>query len=110
MRVGAVEVSQAILVAPVNGNINKTGQSQAVEDLALSSGQIMQMVDDMQNYINKMNISLEFSTYGDRGDKIAVTVADKETGEVIREIPPKEIRELYIKMSEVAGIIFNKEA
>jgi uncharacterized FlaG/YvyC family protein len=56
-----------------------------------------------------MNVSLQFYTYGENGENIAVVVADKETGEVIREIPSKEIQNLYAKMSELAGMIFNRQ-
>lgn len=67
------------------------------------------VVAKMQEQIDSMNVSLQYSTYGDRGENIAVTVVNKDTGEVIREIPPKEIRDLYAKMSELAGMIFNRQ-
>jgi len=63
----------------------------------------------MQDQIDSMNVSLSFSTYGENGERIAVVVADKETGEVIREIPPKEIQNLHAKMSELVGFIFNRD-
>jgi len=71
--------------------------------------QLSQVVREMQNQISQANVSLEFSTYGAKGDRIAVVVADKETGEVIREIPAKEIQNLYNKMTELAGMIFNRQ-
>lgn len=112
MQISSVDVSQGVLVAPVGEMLNKLAgpeQSQAVEAIASNSMQMSQMVTDMQNYIKKMNTSLEFSTYGEHGEKIAIIVTDKDTGEVIREIPPKEIQDLYVKMSEVSGMIFNKK-
>jgi flagellar protein FlaG len=113
MQVGSVETTKNPLIAPANASSH--GQEHAapvreVEASTPSRALISQMVDDMQNYIKQMNVSLQFSTYGAHGEKIAVTVADKETGEVIREIPSEELRDLYVKMSEVAGIIFNREA
>jgi len=72
--------------------------------------EVKQMVVEMQDQIDRMNVSLEFSTYGDSGEKISVVVTDKETGEVIREIPSKEIQDLYTKMTELTGMIFNGRA
>ena len=69
-----------------------------------------QMVQEMQSQIDSMNVSLEFSTYGENGEKIAVIVADKNSGEVIREIPSRELQNLYAKMREITGIIFNMQA
>jgi uncharacterized FlaG/YvyC family protein len=114
MQVGSVEAGQAIFVAPANGSGNKeedhTDHVRETEAVALNNGQASQMVDAMKSCIEQMNVSIQFSTYGDHGEKMAITVVNKETGEVIREIPPKEIRNLYAKMTEIAGIIFNKEA
>jgi uncharacterized FlaG/YvyC family protein len=36
-----------------------------------------------------------FSTYGSRNERIAVVVKNKDTGEVIREIPSKEMQKLH---------------
>ncbi|HRR41020.1 MAG TPA: flagellar protein FlaG [Syntrophales bacterium] len=68
------------------------------------------MVAEMQARIDQMNISLTFSTYGKNKDRIAIVLSNKETGEVIREIPPEEIQKLYAKLSELVGLIFNDTA
>ncbi len=54
-----------------------------------------------------MNVSLQYSVYGAKDDKIAVKVVDRDTGKVIREIPAKEIQALQDKMSELVGMIFD---
>jgi flagellar protein FlaG len=113
MQVGSVEAGQAIFVTPINGSGNKENHADHIREtdaVALNKEQVLQMVDDMKICIKRMNVSIQFSTYGDHGEKMAITVANKETGEVIREIPPKEIRNLYARMTELAGIIFDKEA
>lgn len=69
--------------------------------------QLEQMVSDMQYQLDSMNISLRYSLYGENNQNIAVKVINKETGEVIREIPPKEMQALQSKMSELVGMIFN---
>ena len=76
---------------------------------AANQQEIKQVVAKMQEQIDSMNISLQYTTYGDHGEKIAIAVVNKETGELIREIPPKELRNLYAKMNELAGMIFNRE-
>lgn len=76
---------------------------------ATKQQEIKQVVAKMQEQIDSMNISLQYSTYGADDEKIAIAVVNKETGELIREIPPKELRSLYTKMTELAGMIFNRE-
>lgn len=103
---------QAAIAMPQQG-LSTEGRTQPdqVENLRTAENERMkQMVQEMQIHIDSMNVSLEFSTYGDNGNKIAVIVSDKDTGEVIREIPSKELRNLYAKMREINGIIFNTQA
>ena len=74
-----------------------------------STGQVQQMVADMQSQLDSMNVSLRYSLYGAHDKNIAVKVVNKDTGEVIREIPPKEMQALQSKMSELVGMIFNEK-
>jgi uncharacterized FlaG/YvyC family protein len=77
---------------------------------AISGEQARQMVAEIESQLARMNVSLEFSHYGGHREKIAVVVADKATGEVIREIPSREIQNLYSSINDLVGIIFNRQA
>ena len=79
-------------------------------ETAISAARVKQMAAEIQSQIERMNVSLEFTTYGNHGDKLAVVIADKVTGEVIREIPSRELQELYTKMDELSGMLFNRQA
>ena len=45
----------------------------------------------------------------DNKSREIIHVYDNETGDLIRQIPPKEMIELVDKLEEVAGIIFNNK-
>lgn len=64
-------------------------------------------VAQMNNYVEKFTTKIGFSFDSER-EKFAIVVTDKETGEVIRQIPAKEVMELNKKMEEIAGIIFDE--
>ena len=70
---------------------------------------LIRMVEEIRVQLESVSVSLEFTTYGEHGEKIAVVVTNKESGEVIREIPSEELQSLYSKMREVNGIIFNTQ-
>jgi uncharacterized FlaG/YvyC family protein len=72
-----------------------------------SPPQVKQMVAEMQSHLDSMNISLQYRLYGEHDEKISVKVVNRGTGEVIREIPPKEMQSLQAKMGELVGMIFN---
>jgi len=113
VNISGVSMSGTMAAAPVDPAAPKQNPSprgQAAQDAAANSTQVKQMVDEMQSQINSMNVSLQFTPYGKHDEKIAIVVANKDTGKVIREIPPKELQHLYAKMSELAGMILNKNA
>lgn len=74
-----------------------------------TNAQIQKIVSQMQSKVDSMNISLQYSMYGENDNKVSVKVINKETGDLIREIPPKEIQELQKKIGELVGMIFNKK-
>ena len=115
MNISAVDTSGAMTGASVivNASGNTMGSSQPAQnaggDATVSTAQLKQMVADMQGQLDSMNISLQYTLYGKHDQKVAVKVVNKETGAVIREIPPKEMQALQEKMSELVGMIFNEK-
>ena len=80
----------------------------AAQDKPLNSREIEDLIDETQNFLDEMNVSLKFSTYGKNDERTAITVTEKETGKLIREIPPEELQQLYMKMHELVGMLFNR--
>jgi flagellar protein FlaG len=76
---------------------------------SVSPAELKQTVEHMQGQLDSMNVSLQYSVYGDKDDKVAVKVVDRDTGKVIREIPAKEMQALQDKMSELVGMIFDRK-
>ncbi|MEA3417350.1 MAG: flagellar protein FlaG [Thermodesulfobacteriota bacterium] len=74
---------------------------------SVSNQQARELVEKLQGYIDRMNINMAFSTYGEKSKKTAITVSEKETGKLIREIPPEELQRLHVKMEELVGMLFN---
>jgi flagellar protein FlaG len=72
-----------------------------------SPTEVKQVVEQIQGQLDSMNISLQYSVYGDNDNKIAVKVVDRDTGKIIREIPAREMQALQEKMSELVGMIFD---
>ena len=70
--------------------------------------ELSELVSDVQKNVNIIhNVDLQFSVNKDSG-RIMVTVTDKDTGEVIREIPPSEIVKFAEKFDEMVGMIFDQ--
>ncbi len=98
--------SAAASVPRIADESSQAGQIQG-RGAPVSSEELKQIVGKMQGQLDSMNVSLQFAVYGDNENKVAVKVVDRDTGKVIREIPPKEIQALQDKMSELVGMIFD---
>ncbi|MDN5360319.1 MAG: flagellar protein FlaG [Thermotogaceae bacterium] len=72
---------------------------QAVEELEKG----IQMLKDIQ----MGDLKIEFDK---EADMKVVKIVDHKTGEVLKEIPPKEIVELAKNLNEMLGILFDKWA
>lgn len=79
-------------------------------DRILDKEGIKKMVEDMQSDLGGLNVNVEFSTYGKNNDQVSIVIMEKDSGKVIREIPSKEIQNLYSKMTDLAGLLFQNKA
>ena len=48
------------------------------------------------NHLDPVQTDVSFSTYGTKNEHLAVVVTNRETGEVIRELPTKEMQKLHV--------------
>jgi flagellar protein FlaG len=64
-------------------------------------------IDVQANLKTMHDVALNFSVHASSG-RIIVTVADEETGELIREIPSGEFLNLSAKLDEMFGILFDQ--
>ena len=54
------------------------------------------------NHLNPVQTDVSFSTYGTKNEHLAVVVTNRETGEVIRELPTKEMQKLHVHLDMLA--------
>jgi flagellar protein FlaG len=84
---------------------NKVKEEAKEQDLSHLAG----LVVDVQNNLNLIHdVDLQFSVHEASGE-IMVTVSDKSTGEVIREVPPSEVLNLAARLEQMIGLIFDQK-
>lgn len=84
----------------------KTSESET--SASVDNKQLRELVKRLQEYTDRMDINVAFSTYGEEDKKVAIIVSEKETGKIIREIPPEELQRLHVKVEELAGMLFGE--
>lgn len=92
-------------------SINSTKELQQVEQqggsVSITDEQLVKAIEKAIKAIQGRNTSLDFSVH-EKTRQIMVKVKDKETGEVIREIPPEKTMDLVARMWEMAGILIDE--
>ncbi len=67
------------------------------------------MVSDLNNLVRELHRELKFSVDQDSGDTV-IKVVDRETDEVVRQIPSEEVMHLRKRLQEAAGVFFQDSA
>ena len=83
------------------------GQSNAQNERMASEQQIKSAIAQANSKMRSHRTRCEFS-YHEETKRVSIKVVDKETQEVIREIPPEETLEMVQKMWELAGILVDE--
>ncbi|MEW6447586.1 MAG: flagellar protein FlaG [Bacillota bacterium] len=71
-------------------------------------------VGQLQDFVNRLNLMLELTWYDlrfqihDATHEIMVQVVNRDTGEVVREIPPKKILDMWAEMKRLIGMLMDK--
>ncbi len=83
---------------------DNTQSKEPIIPVEVNMEQLVQEANQIANSNNK-EINFEFDN---EGDPPVIVVSDKETGEVIRQIPSEEMVRLNDKMEEFVGLIFDR--
>jgi len=67
------------------------------------------MVSELNNLVRELHRELQFSVDDKSGETI-IKVVDRETDEVVRQIPSEEVVRLRQRLQEAAGTIFQDSA
>ncbi|WP_337020112.1 flagellar protein FlaG [Oceanobacillus massiliensis] len=102
MKPAPVEESSEIR-ASMNGNREK-GQ----EETTIKKEDVAAAVTKLNQFFEPVRRNLKFELH-DKLDKYYVTVIDSDTKEVIKEIPPKKMLDMYAEMADFMGILIDQK-
>jgi len=86
-------------------------QEKKKKDLLNDKEGLQNVAHALEKYVNTVHgTSIRFSVHEDSG-RIVARVIDKETHEVIKEVPPQEILDMAAKMERIVkGVLFDERA
>lgn len=100
--------SEAITQTSTSQKKEVTQPRNALEKKTQSAEEIRKDLDVINTQLKMMNRSIQFSI-DDATHDIVVKVIDKESGKVIKELPPESSIRLREHMAEISGLIVEEE-
>ncbi|MBT8491017.1 MAG: flagellar protein FlaG [Deltaproteobacteria bacterium] len=88
-------------------NVSIRGNPVLTSDTGQSANRQQEQTEKVHKPPGHSDFSIAFSTYGRNNQRVSITVTDKETGKIIREIPPEELQQLSAKLDELAGMFID---
>lgn len=74
----------------------------------VSPEKVKNAINEINKKIRPTNTQCEFK-YHEKTHRISITVRDRETDEVIKEIPPEKTLDMIAKSLELAGILVDEK-
>lgn len=106
----APEIKAPVMADAKNGYAQQNNQEQhpgfVQKDKEVSTEQVKSAVDNINNQLRRTSCSFK---YHEETNRISITVRDKDTDEVIREIPPEKALDMIAKAWELAGLMVDEK-
>lgn len=100
---GAIQVEKASVE-------NKEVKHEVVEkkEIKVDRKELDSAVDKANRVLFKNNTHLKFEIH-DKTNQVMVSIIEDESGEVLKEIPPKKMLDMVAKLWEIAGIFVDEK-
>ncbi|MBS4178300.1 flagellar protein FlaG [Lederbergia citrea] len=116
-QVGGSFSTASVMIGTTAGNIegnsipNMQGQEEKKQVItqAYPKEQVEKIVSSMNDFLKASpNTNLKFE-FHDKLNEYYVTIIDEVTKEIVREIPPKKMLDMFAAMTEFLGLMVDKK-
>jgi flagellar protein FlaG len=76
---------------------------------SLSAQETEQITVDLNEYMNHLQTNLRFSMYEKLDHQVVVEIKNRQTDELIKQIPSEELLEIRVKMEELTGLLLDEK-
>jgi len=107
VRQNAEQTSQPVVQQVRNGRELQLAELKGVK-LSVGEEQLIRAIDRAIKSLEGPETRFEMKVH-EATNVVTIKVFNKETGELIREIPPEKSLDLVVKMKEIAGILVDEK-
>ncbi len=85
-----------------------TNKPKEEQNRVLSTKEAKELTQEMNEIMDDLQTSLGFSIREENNSQIIVEIKNRETNELIKQIPAEELLDIRKKMKEFTGLIFDQ--
>ncbi len=105
--VAGVEAATTVAMQKATNEEKANTDDQQQKDAELNAQRLKSAVNQANSTMKHARTGCEF-TYHEKTNRVSIKVYDKDTNEVLREIPPEESLEMLEKIWEIAGLLVDE--
>lgn len=107
---GAERSSQPVELKTVDsGTVKKDTPVQGSQQEQIDSREAMEELKDALNdQMNELQTKIGFAISEEFDDQVVVEIRNKDTDELIKQIPPDDALKIRDKMAKLTGLLFDK--
>jgi len=79
-----------------------------VSNVVINPKEVETVVSKMNEFVEPLRTNLKFVLHDELGEYY-VTVVNPHTNEIVREIPPKKMLDMYAAMAELMGLFIDQK-
>ncbi|WP_036834631.1 flagellar protein FlaG [Pontibacillus litoralis] len=83
-------------------------KKEVTNEKGINKEEARSIVDSLNNFLKPSLSEIRFE-FHDKLEEYYVTIIDSNTEEIIKEIPPKKMLDLYASMAELMGFLVDKK-
>lgn len=107
-KIGTVSTASILKPVEIRKDLTESNQRLKNQKNEFSKNNMAELVSVVNEFVRSLSTKVEFF-YDRYNERHVILVKEKETGEVIREIPPKEMVNLVKQLEKVTGIIYHNQ-
>lgn len=105
---GQINFDKNTIYNELIANDKSTNNGVPIENFKIKEEDVKKAVDTLNKEFKDKTTYLQYEVYGKFKD-LVVRVMDKNTNEVVKELPPKKIIDMVEKLCELAGMFINEK-
>ena len=88
-------------------NQQTVAKTKEVQGKSLSSKEVKELAKEMNELMDDLHTSLGFSIREELNHQVVVEIKNRQTNELIKQIPSEDLLKIKEKMEEFTGLIFD---